>query len=141
MSDYLSPENLTPAQLSRKLLEKHKRILNDYQREFKIRQKFSVLNEKEDLLKHWIKSASENGSNDYEKYRRDREIVHQELSSLISELQDITPKGATDEPKKRYSFLEERINAHKEAIDYWDGRIKGLSKKRKNKTKSRKKTS
>lgn len=135
MTDSLSPEKLNPNQLSRKLLEKHRRMFDDYQREFEIRRKVSVLNEKEDLLEHWIKTAEEDGSNGYEKYKRDKEIVHQDISSLISELQDIALQEvrdeSNDESKKRYSFLEERINTHNEAIDYWNGRVKELSKKKK----------
>lgn len=135
MTDSLSPEKLNPSQLSRKLLEKHRRMFDDYQREFEIRRKVSVLNEKEDLLEHWIKTAEEDGSNGYEKYKRDKEIVHQDISSLISELQDIALQEvrdeSNDESKKRYSFLEERINTHNEAIGYWNGRVKELSKKKK----------
>ena len=135
MTDSLSPEKLNPGQLSRKLLEKHRRMFDDYQREFEIRQKVSVLNEKGDLLEHWIKSAEEDGSNGYEKYKRDKEMVGREISSLISELRDMTLQDvkseSKDETEKRYSFLGERIDAHKEAIDYWNGRVKELSKKKK----------
>ncbi|MBU4342049.1 MAG: hypothetical protein KJ928_05585 [Candidatus Altiarchaeota archaeon] len=135
MTDSFSPEKLNPNQLSRKLLEKHRRMFGDYQREFEIRQKVSVLNEKEDLLEHWIKSAEEDGSNGYEKYTKDKEMVSREISSLISELRDMSLQDvkseSKDETEKRYSFLGERIDAHKEAIDYWNGRVKELSKKKK----------
>jgi len=135
MTDSLIPEKLNPNQLSRKLLEKHGRMLEDYQREFEIRQKVSVLNDKGDLLEHWIKSAEEDGSNGYEKYKKDKEMVGREVSSLISELRDITlqevKSESNGETEKRYSFLKERIDAHKEAIDYWNGRVKELSKKKK----------
>jgi len=135
MTDSLSPEKLNSNQLSRKLLEKHRRMFDDYQREFEIRQKVSVLNEKGDLLEHWIKSAEEDGSNGYEKYKKDKEMVGREISSLISELRDMTLQDVKSESKneteKRYSFLEERIGAHKEAINYWNGRVKELSKKKK----------
>ena len=135
MTDSLSPEKLNPGQLSRKLLEKHRRMFGDYQREFEIRQKVSVLSEKGDLLEHWIKSAEEDGSNGYEKYTKDKEMVSREISSLISELRDMTLQDvkseSKDETEKRYSFLGERIDAHKEAIDYWNGRVKELSKKKK----------
>jgi len=135
MTDSLSPEKLNPNQLSRKLLEKHGRMLDDYQREFEIRQKVSVLNDKGDLLEHWIKSAEEDGSNGYEKYKKDKEMVGREISSLISELRDMTLQDvkseSNGETEKRYSFLKERIDAHKEATDYWNGRVKELSKKKK----------
>ena len=135
MTDSLSPEKLNPDQLSRKLLEKHRRMFDDYQREFEIRQKVSVLNEKGDLLEHWIKSAEEDGSNGYEKYKKDKEMVSRKISSLISELRDMALQDVKDESKdesrNRYSFLEERINAHKEAIDYWNDRVKELPKKKK----------
>jgi len=135
MTDSLSPEKLNPSQLSRKLLEKHRRMLGDYRREFEIRQKVSVLNEKGDLLAHWIKSAEEDGSGGYEKHKRDKEMVGHEISSLTTELKDMTLQEVRDESKdesvKRYSFLGERINAHKEAIEYWNGRVKELSKKKK----------
>jgi len=132
MTDSFDPEKLTPLQLSKKLLEKHRRFMENYQREFDARHKISVMEEKRDLLNHWISSAEEDGSNGYEKYLKEKESVDSRILSLKNELQSIILQDPNNESKteskRRYSFLEEQIDFHKEAIDQWNNKIMELSK-------------
>jgi len=151
MDDSLDPETLTPLQLSKKLLEKHRGFMENYQREFDIRHKISVMGEKRDLLEHWISSAEDDGSTDYEhgKYLKEKDSVDSEILSLKKELQNImlndTNNESKTESKKRYTFLEEQMKLHKEAIDYWNDKVRELSrvtakKETKKKVKAKKET-
>ena len=107
MVDSLKPEELGPLQLSKKLLKKHQAFIESYQREFYIRRKISVMNEKKDLIDHWISSAEEDDSKGCEKYLKKKESVDSEILTLRDELQGIIPQNSNNESEDRYSFLEE----------------------------------
>lgn len=100
-------DDIAPKKLSAMLAEKHKRIIDDHQRELDSLRRIIVLKEKLDQLEHWI-DENENP----EKYLEEREASAGELEKLKNQFQ-------CGEPSKRYAKFEKELDTHIEAMDYW----------------------
>ncbi len=110
---------LTKKELSEKLVEKHERLLEEYGKEFDLLNKLFVLQEKQDLLNHWIKDISK--GSDSEKlasFEKEKKKNEDKLANLCDEIEKVTPETNMGQ-RKRFEFLKTCSGSHKEAISYW----------------------
>ncbi|MBN2014078.1 MAG: hypothetical protein JW778_02760 [Candidatus Altiarchaeota archaeon] len=115
-------KTLTRKQLSKKLAEKHKTFLEKYMKEFDFLHKLLVLEEKQDLLEHWIKDArDEDDGKKVKEYMKQKKRNDDEISEIRKGLSDLNKKEEY-EVKQRYEFLKDHMDSHREAIDYWTSR-------------------
>ena len=115
-----SLDKITQKQLSKKLVEKHERLLKTYSREFKLLHGIFVLREKQDLLEHWIEDAKNEGDEKKRrKYMKQKKTTEGDILKLREELKEINSSEGYDS-RQRYESLEKHIESHREAIDYWD---------------------
>jgi hypothetical protein len=113
------PGKITQKQLSKKLVEKHERLLNAYSKEFKLLQGILVLREKKDLLEHWIEDAKiEGDEKKRRRYMKQKKTTEGDILKLRERLEEITPSEDCDS-RQRYESLGKYIESHREAINYW----------------------
>ncbi|MCK4244750.1 MAG: hypothetical protein KAX20_03900 [Candidatus Omnitrophica bacterium] len=114
-----SVERITPKQLSKKLVEKHQRFLNEHSKEFDLLHELSVLKEKQDQLEHWIEDAkNEDDEKKYTAYRKQKENTEKDILKLTKELEEIKSSENYDS-RQRYEFLKNSIDSQRDAINYW----------------------
>lgn len=109
----------TRKQLSKKLVEKHKKFLEEYRKEFDFLQKLLVLEEKQDLLEHWMEDAeAEDDGKKLKEYTKQKNKNDKEMSEIRKMLKDLNQKEDAD-AKQRYELLKKSMDSHKEAMNYW----------------------
>ncbi|RLI89471.1 MAG: hypothetical protein DRO62_01515 [Candidatus Altiarchaeales archaeon] len=112
-------KGITPKQLSKKLVEKHRRFLNAYSKEFDLLHELFVLREKQDQLKHWIDDAKNEGDKKrYKAYMKQKKITENDILKLTGKLKEVTSSENYDS-RERYDFLKRCIDSHRDAINYW----------------------
>ncbi|VVB50743.1 Uncharacterised protein [uncultured archaeon] len=97
----------TPAQLSLLLVEKHKKLLNEYKSEHESINRLTLLQEKLDQLRHWRKDGYAT-----ESVLEAEKQTKEELSRLKKEV------GAA-KTSRHIKFLQSKIQEHQEALAYW----------------------
>jgi len=112
-------KGITPKQLSKKLVEKHRRFLNTYSKEFDLLQELFVLREKQDQLEHWVEDAkNEDDKKKYKTYMKQKKNTEDAILKLRGELEEVTSSENYDS-RQRYEFLKKCIDSQKDAINYW----------------------
>jgi hypothetical protein len=116
----MSPESkiLGKKQLAKKLVEKHQRLMELNGREFELLHKFFVLEEKQDLIAHWIRDAEKSGAKDKAKeYIKQKAANEKHMADIKTELAASFP--AAENMKMRHEVLKRHVDSHKSAINYW----------------------
>lgn len=111
----ISPKKITEQKLCDMLIEKHRKFLENYKREFDIRHRLIVLREKKDQLEHWLKD-SEDDAKKHRVYAKRLKVTNQNVLKLEKELEKF--QNALDE-KERYKTLKKKIDMHSKALNYW----------------------
>ena len=106
--------DFTPKKLAEALVEKHDRLISEYSDEMEKMQQAVMLKEKRDQLLHWMQ---ENGSKD---------TYSKELEETESELKQ-SNGSFTVKSQSHYKKIKESIDEHKNARDYWLGRMGELT--------------
>jgi hypothetical protein len=114
-----SAEVITPKQLSKKLVEKHNRLLTEHTKEFDLLHELFVLSEKQDQLEHWIDDAmNDDDEKKCKAYKKQKEKSEKDILRTTKELEKLKTQDGYD-PKQRYNSLKNIIDSHREAINYW----------------------
>ncbi len=115
----LLAEKITPRQISKKLVEKHRGFLSAYTREFDLLQGIIVLKEKQCQLEHWMEDATlEDDEKKYNTYLKQRKKTEKDMLKLTKELDGMKSPENYD-PKQRHEFLKKSIDSQRQAINYW----------------------
>ncbi|MFH1721677.1 MAG: hypothetical protein ABH950_03620 [Candidatus Altiarchaeota archaeon] len=123
-------EDFNESALAELLIKKHENLLNQYseeknflvggrERAEELKNRISVLKEKEDQLKHWLRSNNENSSQGVETYQEELNQNTSELAKLKAALKSIPKVRDAD---KRLPWLNQRIESHNKAFRYWNNR-------------------
>jgi len=103
-------DGISPKKLAETLVEKHDRFISEYSDEVEKVRQISMLKEKKDQLHHWV---AENGGK--QKFAKELKDAENELKQLETAYK---PKS-----QSYYAGMQEKISEHKNARDYWLGRI------------------
>jgi|GEM_PF-712245 len=129
-------QRITPKELSNLLVEKHQKFIEEYKKEFDILDRIFVLKEKQDQLEYWLHDSKDDPEKN-QKYLKAMRAADKELLKLNEELKVLYSSNSNETQthnvsktnlKGRYNLLKNRIEMHKEAITYWDKKLKDLSK-------------
>jgi len=118
----INPEKLTREKLSRALVRKHKKFLEEYKREFEILEKIRVLEDKEEQIEHWLNLTKNTKEED--KYIKELEEADKELDLLKKELKKIRKGLGKDNNERNYFLLKSKIKNEENALLYWKEKIK-----------------
>jgi hypothetical protein len=116
----MSPESkiLGKKHLAKKLVEKHQRLMELNGREFDLLHKFFVLEEKQDLIAHWIRDAEKSDAKAKAKeYTKQKIANEKQMADIKTELSTSFP--AAENMKMRHEVLKKHVDSHKSAINYW----------------------
>jgi hypothetical protein len=109
---------LSKKQFAKKLVEKHQRLMEANSREFDLLHKFFVLEEKQDLIVHWIRNAEKSDSKAKAKeYVKQKTANEKQMADIKTELAASFP--AAENMKMRHEVLKKHVDSHKTAINYW----------------------
>lgn len=135
----MASQRVTPKELSNLLVEKHQKFITEYKKEFDILDRIFVLKEKQDQLEYWLHDSKDDPEKN-QKYLKAMRAADKELLKLNEELKVLyssnsneteTPNVSKTHPKSRYNLLKDKIEMHKEAMDYWDEKLQEHSKDKK----------
>ena len=103
-------ESVSPAELTKLLIQKHERLLSGYRKHNQNLDKIRLLEEKLDQIDHWISAGSDESK--LKKFRERRDKTLGDLAQL---------KNISGIPKVEVHTkdLNKKIAEHENALDYW----------------------